>query len=58
MTETTLQGFRDIAELMCCGGRWEWIGLHLYQRMVHLAEKRAKDYAQRYGGVARPMADK
>lgn len=56
MNEATLTGFRQIAEAMGIRDeRWEWIGKHMSQRMFGITEKRAKEYAALYGGIARQM---
>lgn len=55
MTETTLQAFRDIADKMMPDQGWQWIGPHMSQRMFGISEKRAKDYAAKFGGEAKPM---
>lgn len=57
MNEATLTGFRAIAEAMGIRDEgWEWIGEHLSQRMFGITEARAKEYAAKFGGVARKTA--
>jgi len=57
MNEASLIAFREIAAQMngSAPQDWEWIGRHMSQRMFGITEKRAKDYAARYGGAARKM---
>jgi hypothetical protein len=56
MNTSTLTLFREIAESMNIEPTdWQWIGPHMSQRMFGITEKRAKDYANRHGGVARKM---
>jgi hypothetical protein len=55
MNDETLTAFREIASQMIGKAGWEWIGPHMSQRMFDITEKRAKDYARRFGGTARPM---
>lgn len=57
MNDATLQGFRDLADAMAGPEPrdWEWVGAHMSQRMFGITERRAKDYAETYGGVARKM---
>lgn len=57
MNHATLERFRAIADAMHGDEPqdWEWIGRHMSQRMFGISERRAKDYAQRFGGIARPM---
>lgn len=58
MNETTLQGFRMIAESMNSSPTdWQWIGEHLSQRMFGITQERAEQYAARHGGTARKMED-
>ena len=45
-----------IAEQMIGPTGWQWIGKHMSQRMFDITEARAKDYADRFGGEAKPMA--
>lgn len=57
MTNAQLDGFRAIAALMQTAPQdWQWIGPHASQRMFGITEQRARDYAQRHGGTASPMA--
>jgi len=55
MNDATLNAFRTIAAQMIGTTGWEWIGPHMSQRMFDITEARAKDYAARFGGTARPM---
>lgn len=56
MDASQLQAFRDLAAAMSSAPQdWEWIGKHISQRMFGITEKRAKEYAERYGGEARRM---
>lgn len=55
MNDAALQGFRNIADAMLGKQDWQWIGPHMSQRMFGISEQRAKDYAKRHGGEARPM---
>ncbi len=56
MNHATLEGFRRIAETMFPEPHdWQWIGAHMSQRMFGITEARAKSYAQRHGGEAKPM---
>lgn len=56
MNEATLQAFRNIAEAMQTEPQdWQWIGPHMSQRMFGISESRAKAYALRHGGVAKPL---
>lgn len=56
MTEAQLVAFRAIADVMNSDPTdWEWIGVHMSQRMFGITEQRAKAYAERHGGVARKM---
>lgn len=57
MNDHVLDHFRKIAAAMAGPEPqdWEWIGQHLSQRMFGISEKRAKDYANRFGGIARKM---
>jgi hypothetical protein len=55
MNTTQLLAFRAIADSMQTDPTdWEWIGPHL-SRMFGITEKRAKDYAERHGGIAKRM---
>ncbi|MFI5402782.1 MAG: hypothetical protein ACHQ1G_07595 [Planctomycetota bacterium] len=57
MNDATLSSFRDLADAM--GGptpkNWQWIGEHASQRMFGITERRAREYAERFGGTARRM---
>ncbi len=56
MTDAQLQGFRQIAASMQTEPTdWQWIGKWMSQRMFGITEKRAKDYAARFGGEAKRM---
>jgi hypothetical protein len=56
MTNATLQAFRQIAEQMQVEPQtWQWIGEHMSQRMFGIGEQRAKEYAKKFGGIAREM---
>ena len=56
MNETTLQGFRALADAMTPEPKdWEWIGEHMSQRMFGITRERAEGYAARHGGSARLM---
>jgi hypothetical protein len=58
MNDAQLQAFRNIAAAMqgSAPENWEWVGRHMSQRMFGITEARAKEFAQRHGGVAREMA--
>ena len=48
--------FRRLArELGVIDEGWQWIGPFMSQRMFGISEKRARDYAARYGGEASKM---
>lgn len=57
MNDAVLNSFRAIADQMAGDERrnWEWIGPHMSQRMFGITERRAKAYAERHGGTARPQ---
>lgn len=56
MNNATLQTFRQIAAAMQTEPQtWQWIGPHMSQRMFGISETRAKDYAARFGGEAKPL---
>jgi hypothetical protein len=58
MNHATLEQFRAIAGAMQSEPtNWQWVGPHMSQRMFGITEKRAREYAARHGGDARPMAD-
>ena len=59
MNDATLTAFRAIAEAMNGGQptNWQWIGKYMSQRMFGITERRAKDYAARFGGEAKQMDD-
>ncbi len=57
MTGTTLEAFRSIAAAMTSAPTdWEWVGVHMSQRMFRITQERAEKYAAQFGGVARRMA--
>jgi len=59
MNDATLQYFRDLAAAMHPEPHnWNWVGPHMSQRMFNITEKRAKDYAARFGGEAYGPAPK
>ena len=56
MTNSQLEAFRQLAAAMQTESTdWQWIGPHMSQRMFGITETRAKDYAQRHGGIAQPL---
>jgi hypothetical protein len=56
MTNATLEYFRSIHEAMQTeAADWQWIGLHMSQRLFGITERRAKEYARRHGGEAKRM---
>lgn len=57
MNQAQLQAFRDLAAQIAgpAPQDWEWVGRHMSQRMFGITEKRAREYAERHGGVARKM---
>lgn len=55
MNNATLEGFRLIAETMIGQSDWRWIWQHMSQRMFGITEQWAKDYASRFGGIAKKM---
>jgi hypothetical protein len=56
MNNATLEAFRSIAAQMQDGAQdWQWIGKHLSQRMFGISQKRAQEYASRFGGEAKQM---
>ena len=59
MTETQLRHFRFLADVMAGPEPrdWQWVGPHMSQRMFGITERRAREYAERHGGVARKMED-
>lgn len=60
MNDATLEHFRNIADIMRGNepADWQWNGKWDSQQMYGITEKRAKEYAAKYGGVARKMSDK
>lgn len=53
MNEATLQQFRQLAEALDPEPKtWAWIGRYMSQRMFGITERRAKEYAERFGGEA------
>lgn len=59
MNDATLNEFRNLADAMAGSEPrdWEWVGVHMSQRMFRITEARAKNYAATYGGTARKMED-
>ena len=59
MNEATLSQFRAIADVLAGPEpqNWQWVGLHMSQRMFGITETRAKAYAARHGGVASKMSE-
>ena len=57
MTDAQLSHFRSLADAMRGDepADWQWIGLHMSQRMFGITEKRAREYAERHGGTAAKM---
>jgi hypothetical protein len=57
MNDATLEAFRMIAAQMRNNEPtdWQWVGQYISQRMFGITEKRAKEYAARYGGEAKKM---
>jgi hypothetical protein len=56
MNDATLAAFRAIAEAMSPEAHnWQWIGIHMSQRMFGITEQRAKALAARHGGTAKAM---
>ena len=56
MNDATLTHFRNLAEAINPGAKnWQWIGQFESQRMFGVTEARAKEYAERFGGVAKEM---
>lgn len=56
MNDATLAGFRMIYEAMQTSPtNWEWIGPHMSQQMFGITEERARGYAAKFGGEAKPM---
>lgn len=57
MNDATLEGFRKIADAMMGPEPrdWQWIGQWMSQRHFGITEKRAKEFAARYGGEAKRM---
>ncbi len=54
MNDAQLQGFRILADAMSAGDgpqTWHWFGPNS-QRMFGITERRARAYAETYGGVA------
>jgi hypothetical protein len=57
MNNATLEAFRAISDAMQTEPtNWQWIGKHMSQRMFGITEKRAREYAETYGGVAKPLS--
>jgi hypothetical protein len=56
MSNSQILAFRAIADAMQTAPTdWQWIGVHMSQRMFGITEARAKAYAERHGGVATKM---
>jgi hypothetical protein len=57
MNDLALEGFRMLAAAMAGPEPqdWEWVGKFMSQHMIGISEKRAREFAARYGGVARKM---
>jgi len=57
MNDAVLQHFRDIADAMAGPEprTWQWIGKWESQRMFGITQRRAEEYAKRYGGEAKEM---
>jgi hypothetical protein len=56
MNNATLEAFRQIAaEMQRDAQDWQWVGKYMSQRMFGISEKRAKEYAARFGGKAEKM---
>lgn len=56
MNNNTLNGFRSIAAMMNTEATdWQWNGVHMSQQMFGITEKRAKEYAEKFGGKASKM---
>jgi hypothetical protein len=57
MNSATLEAFRQIATTMAGPEpqTWQWVGVHMSQRMFGITERRARDYAARFGGEAKKM---
>jgi hypothetical protein len=58
MNNATLEAFRAISDAMQTEPtNWQWIGEHMSQRMFGITEKRAREYAETYGGTATPLTE-
>lgn len=59
MNDAALNGMRQYARIICNTGDapedWEWRGKWMSQHMINITERRAKDMASRYGGIAQKM---
>ena len=56
MNAATLEMFRALATAMQPAAQdWQWIGVHMSQRMFGITRERAEQYAAKHGGVAEPM---
>lgn len=56
MNTAQLQAFRSIFDTMQTEPtNWQWIGVHLSQRMFGITKSRAQAYAERHGGIAKEM---
>lgn len=57
MNDSTLAAFRQIFEAtQTAPCDWQWIGVHMSQRMFGITRERAEAFAARHGGEARPMS--
>lgn len=56
MNDAVLSYFRSLSEAMqTAPADWQWIGPHMSQRMFGITERRAREYAARHGGEAKPL---
>jgi hypothetical protein len=59
MQNSTLEYFRSLSAAMQTEPTtWQWVGVHMSQRMFGITETRAREYAKTFGGTALPMAAK
>jgi hypothetical protein len=58
MNDAALQGFRMMADILAGGEpqNWQWNGPYMSQQYYGITETRAKEYAAKWGGTAKPMA--
>lgn len=57
MTNTTLEGFRQIATAMQTAPQdWQWVGQWMSQRHFGITQAKAEAFAARHGGKAEKMA--